>query len=81
MFRLQGLIFAALLMTSATAFAADTPDPNATGDAALPSGSNAGTPPATNSTDATNGKNDSKVDATATSPGQENKGIPPVPPG
>ncbi len=78
MFRLQSMLFAAMLVTSATAFAADTPDPNATGDAALPSGSNAGNPPATNSTDATAGKNDSKSNPTATSPGEENKGKPAI---
>jgi hypothetical protein len=74
MFRLQGLIFAAVLMTSATAFAADTPDPNATGEATLPSGSNAANPPASNST--AEGKSD--ANANATSPGEENKGKPPM---
>ena len=76
MFRVPSLVFAAVLMTSATAFAADTPDPNATGEAAVPSGSNAGNPPAPNSTDV--GKNDSNADANATSPGEENKGKPPI---
>ena len=74
MFRIPSLVFAALLMTSATAFAADTPDPNSKGDAALPSGSNAGNPPAPNSTETTVDKNNSNADATATSPGEENKG-------
>ena len=78
MFRLQGLIFVGLLMTNATAFAADTPDPNGTGAAALPSGSNAGNPPAINSNDAAEGKSDSKANATATSPGEENKGKPAI---
>ena len=76
MIRVPSLVFAAVLMTSATAFA-DTPDPNATGEAALPSGSNGG-PPAENSTDATAGKNN--ADALATAPGEENKGKPPVAP-
>jgi hypothetical protein len=64
----------AALMTSASAFAADTPDPSSKGEAALPSGSNAGTPPASDST-ATN-KDKSGKDAVATSPGDENKGKP-----
>jgi hypothetical protein len=76
MFRLQSVIFAAALMVSASAFAADTPDPNSKGDAALPSGSNAANPPAPNSTDAS--KDDSNANATATSPGEENKGKPPI---
>jgi hypothetical protein len=50
MFQVQGLLFAAMLMSSSTAFAADTPDPSSKGDAALPSGSNAGTPPTSDST-------------------------------
>ena len=51
MIRVSSLLFAAMLFTSASAFAADTPDPNATGAAALPSGSNdAATPPDGNST-------------------------------
>jgi hypothetical protein len=45
MFRLPSLLFAAVLMTSATAFAADTPDPSSKGEAALPSGSNTSAPP------------------------------------
>jgi hypothetical protein len=79
MIRVQSLFFAAMLMTSATAFAADTPVPNATGEAAVPSGSNAGGPPAENATDATK-KNDSNANATATSPGEENKGKPKIAP-
>jgi hypothetical protein len=74
MFRLQGLIFVAVLLTSATAFAADTPDPNSNGEATLPSGSNAANPPKST----TAGKNDSGVNAPATSPGEENKGKPPI---
>jgi hypothetical protein len=64
----------AALMTSASAFAADTPDPSPKGEAALPSGSNAGTPPASDST-ATN-QDKSGKEAVATSPGEENKGKP-----
>jgi len=74
------LIFAALLLSSASAFAADTPDPNAQGAAALPSGSNAGTPPTGNSTDATVGKNNSNANAAATTSGEENKGKPKIAP-
>ena len=74
MFRVQGLLFAAMLMSSSTAFAADTPDASSKGDAALPSGSNAGTPPASDST--TTNKDKSGKDAVATSPGEENKGKP-----
>ena len=36
MIRVPSLLFAALLLSSATAFAADTPDPNAKGEANLP---------------------------------------------
>jgi hypothetical protein len=76
MFRLPSLLFMAVLMTGTSAFAADTPDPSSKGDAALPSGSNAGTPPASDST-ATN-QDKSGKDAVATSPGEENKGKPKV---
>jgi hypothetical protein len=69
MYRLQGLIFAAVLMTSATAFAADVPDPsNSKGEATLPTGSNEGTPPVTNSGDTAVDKTDSNADATPTPP-------------
>jgi len=78
MIRVPSLFFAAMLMTGATAFAADTPVPNASGEAVLPSGSNAGGPPAENSTDAT--ADDSNANATATSPGEENKGKPKIAP-
>jgi hypothetical protein len=74
MFRLPSLLFAAVLMTSASAFAADTPDPSSKGEAALPSGSNAGTPPATDSTNTDKGKSDK--DAVATTPAEESKGKP-----
>jgi hypothetical protein len=84
MFRLPNLFFAAALLTSASAFAADTPDPSGKGQATLPSGSNAATPPTTppagTAADkvpdvATSGENPA-----ATSPGDENKGKPPVAP-
>jgi hypothetical protein len=78
MFRLQSLVFAAILMSSATAFAADTPDPNAVGAAGLPSGSNAASPP---SAADDSGMADSKKDvpAPAMTPGQENKNKAPNP--
>jgi hypothetical protein len=77
MYRLPSLLFAAVLMTSASAFAADTPDPSASkGEGALPSGSNAGTPPASESTNTDKAK--SGKDAVATSPVEENKGKPKV---
>ena len=75
MFRIPSLVFAAVLLTSAAGFAADTPDPNSSGEAAVPSGSNAGNPPAPNSA---LDKSDSNADATATSPGEENKGKPKI---
>jgi hypothetical protein len=84
MYRLPSLLFAAVLMTSSLAFAGDTPDPSGKGETALPSGSNAATPPTTppagTAADkvpdvATSGEN-----PVATSPGDENKGKPPVAP-
>ena len=81
MTRASSLLFAAMLFASASAFAADTPDPNATGAAALPSGSNdAATPPDGNSTNAAAGKNDSNASAVATTPGEESKGKPKIAP-
>jgi hypothetical protein len=77
MFRVPSLVFAAVLMTSATAFAADTPDPKSTGPAALPSGSNAALPSAPPADNAMTDK-DKSGNATATSPGEENKGKPPI---
>ena len=41
MLRVPSLIFAAMMVVSATAFAADTPDPSGKGESAVPSGSNA----------------------------------------
>ena len=75
MVRLSGMLFAAMLLTSATAFAADTPDPSSTGDAAVPSGSNAN-PPAGDFSNMTEGKGD--LAAPSTTPGEEHKGKPPV---
>jgi hypothetical protein len=78
MFRFPSLLFAALLMTSISAVAGDTPDPSATqGEAAAPSGSKAdapSNPPASNPTDVK--KDDQKGDDTT--PGEENKGKPKV---
>jgi len=78
MFRIQGLVFAAMLMTSASVFAADTPDPNQKGEPILPSGSNEGNPTAPKSTDATVDKNDNSTPVTT--PGEESKGKPKVAP-
>jgi hypothetical protein len=76
MFRLQSLMFAAILISSAAAFAADTPDPNASGAAGLPSGSNAASPP---SAADGSGMAESKKDVPAMTPGQENKSKAPNP--
>jgi hypothetical protein len=79
MFRIPALLFATVLVTSVSAFAADTPDPSSTGPAAAPSGSNAATPPdpATNNSPNTN-KGESGKSAVETSPGEENKGKPKI---
>jgi hypothetical protein len=75
MFRLQSLMFAAILMSSATAFAADIPDPNASGAAGLPSGSNAASPP---SGADSSGMTESKKDepAPAMTPGPDKSKVP-----
>jgi hypothetical protein len=79
MFRLPNLLFAAALLTSAAAFAADTPDPSSTGPAAAPSGSNVNTPPNPAVTNSPNiNKSESDKSAVETSPGEENKGKPKV---
>ena len=78
MIRVPSLLFAAMLVASATAFAADTPDPNAKGEPSLPSGSNQGNPTAPKSTDATVDKNDNSTPVTT--PGEESKGKPKVAP-
>ena len=78
MIRVPSLLFAAMLVTSATAFAADTPDPNAKGDPSLPSGSNEGNPTAPKSADTTVDKNDNSTPVTT--PGEESKGKPKIAP-
>jgi len=78
MIRVSSLLFAAVVMTSASAFAADTPDPNQKGDPILPSGSNDGNPTAPKSTDATVDKNDNSTHVTT--PGEESKGKPKIAP-
>jgi hypothetical protein len=77
MFKTQSFLIAAMLLASVTAFAGDTPDPSSKGEAALPSGSNAATPPSTPpaGTAAKTGA-DSK-EATTPSPPEEAKGKPP----
>jgi hypothetical protein len=76
MIRLPSLLFAAVLMTSASAFAADTPDPSTSkGEAALPSGSKADAPSKPAANDSTN-VNKSDKDAAATTPIEESKGKP-----
>jgi hypothetical protein len=84
MFKTTGLVLTALLLiASATAFAADTPDPAAKGkegEAALPSGSNTNAPPATPPAGTAAKSGTDAAPATATSPGEENKGKPPVAP-
>jgi hypothetical protein len=83
MFRTPSLVLTAmLLLGSVTAFAGDTPDPSGKGEAALPSGSPAATPPSETATDKVPDVATSKdgENATATSPGEENKGKPPVAP-
>ena len=85
MSRTQNLLFAALLMSSATAFAADTPDPSK-GEEVLPPGSFEGVPPSTPPPAAqlppdAKGQSGVNPDAPpATSPGEENKGKPKVAP-
>jgi hypothetical protein len=79
MYRLSSLVFATLLITSASAYAGDTPDPSASqGEPALPSGSKAdapGTPPASNST---NTSKEGGKSAVETTPIEESKGKPKV---
>jgi hypothetical protein len=78
MTRFQNLLLATILMTNTSAFAADTPDPNSKGEAALPSGSNAATPPSTPPAGTATGSNAGQQPP-ATSPGEENKGKPKTP--
>jgi hypothetical protein len=83
MFRTQSLLIVAMLMTSATAFAADTPDASSKGEAVLPSGSVEGvpssTPPPAAKLPPGTGQSGANPDA-ATAPGEENQGKPPVAP-
>jgi hypothetical protein len=78
MIRVSSLLFAAVLMTSASAFAADTPDPNQKSEPILPSGSNEGNPTAPKSADTTVEKKDNSTPVTT--PGEESKGKPKIAP-
>ena len=78
MIRVPSLLFAAMLVTSATAFAADTPDSNAKGEPTLPSGSNEWNPTAPKSADTTVDKSDNSTPVTT--PGEESKGKPKIAP-
>ena len=78
MIRVSSLLFAAMLVTSATAFAADTPDPNAKGEPSIPSGSNEGNPTAPKSADTTVDKSNNSTPVTT--PGEESKGKPKIAP-
>ena len=77
MLRVPSFVFAAMMVVSATAFAADTPDPSAQGEAAVPSGSNASVPSSPPAGDPTV-LNKPDLPAPATTPGEENKGKPPI---
>jgi hypothetical protein len=86
MSRTQNLFFAAMLMTSATAFAQDTPDP---ASKAEPPGSKPVTPSEVEGLPTTTPPPAAKqppmtgqreTDVPATAPGEENKGKPPVAP-
>jgi len=61
-----------------SAFAADTPDPNAKGEPSIPSGSNEGNPTAPKSADTTVDKSDNSTPVTT--PGEESKGKPKIAP-
>jgi hypothetical protein len=79
MYRLSSLLFAALLVTSASAFAGDTPDPSASqGEPALPSGSKADAPSKRPASDATNTGKEGDKNAVETTPAEEAKGKPKV---
>jgi hypothetical protein len=71
------LLFATLMVASATAFAADTPNPSGKGESALPSGSNANVPSSPPAGDPMT-ENKPNLPAPATSPGEENKSKPPI---
>jgi hypothetical protein len=72
MVRVPHLLFAALLTMSASAFAADRPQPPATGEAAAPSGSNATVPGNAPSPTVTEDKKD--LPAPATTPAKRTRG-------
>jgi hypothetical protein len=90
MFRTQSLLIAALLMTSATAFAQDTPDPSTKAEPPQDSqpvtpseveGLPSTTPPPAAKLPPGAGESAVNPDAPpATAPGEENKGKPPVAP-
>ena len=86
MSRTQTVFFASLLLSSATAFAADTPDASSNGsEAVLPSGSVEGvpssTPPPAAKLPPDAAQSGVAPDAPpATAPGEENKDTPPVAP-
>jgi hypothetical protein len=79
MLRVPSLLFAAVTILSTSAFAADTPDPSSKGgESALPSGSNATVPTSPPAGTAPVTENKPNLPAPATSPGEENKGKPPI---
>ena len=78
MIRVSSLLFAAVVMTSASAFAADTPDPNRKSEPVLSSGSNEGNPTAPKSADTTVDKNDNSTPVTT--PAEESKDKPKIAP-
>ena len=80
MSRVPSVVFAALMVVSASAFAADTPDPSSQGESAVPSGSNANVPSSPPAGDPSVTENKPTWPAPATSPGEENKGKPPIKP-
>jgi hypothetical protein len=76
--RVPSLLFAAMTLVSASAFAADTPTPGAQGESALPSGSNATVPSTPPAGTAPLTENKPTLPAPATTPGEENKSKPPI---
>ena len=78
MSRVPSVVFAALMVVSASAFAADTPDPSSQGESAVPSGSNANVPSSPPAGDPSVTENKPTWPAPATSPGEENKVKPPI---
>jgi hypothetical protein len=74
MFKAPSVLVGVMLLSAVPVLAADTPDPNSTGEATLPSGSNAAANPAGEPVT----ENKPNLPAPATSPGEENKGKPPI---